>query len=320
MIRITDITLSCLDEYDASPDKLRRLCALLLCIGVDFTELSAAAYKKIGILPENGKYILKVKNREELNHFPEFDRYSCRRMGFAVSADMISEIQANDIREINSLKQYSSLENIRIIGLDDILSHDYITAFNAIKSAISGRIELCPEDKYYCATAIAVEWILQEGGFIAASFAGVGDKAALEEVLMSLRLEKRHKPNSIFSVFPEIREIIESITGEKICKNKAIIGENIFNVEAGIHVDGISKDPKIYEPFTPELVGNERRLVIGKHSGRAALAIKLNELNISDSNIDLKKLLLEVQSLSIEKQASLTDDEFKRLYYSIIKK
>lgn len=318
MIRITDLTLSCLDEYDAPPEKLQRLCELLQSVGADATELSTQAYKKIKKLPEKGKYILRVDSRDEINSFPEFDRYVCRRNRFTVLPEAILEIQLNDIREIYSLRQYSTVPNIRIVGLDDVLSHDYQTVFTNIKNALSGRVEFCPEDKYFCAGASATEWILQGGQYIAASFAGVGGKAALEEVVMALRLEVRHKPNTTFEQFPEIKKLLEEITGHKFPKNKAVIGENIFFVEAGIHADGISKDPKIYEPFTPELVGNERKLIIGKHSGKAAIAMKLRELNINNPNADLKLLLQEAQKLSIEKQSSLTDEEFERLYYRIL--
>lgn len=279
-----------------------------------------SAYKKIGELPSNGKYILKIKNPDEAKLYPQFDRYSCRRIGNNYSPFIISEIQANDIREIQSLRQYNLVNNIRIVGLDDLISHDYTTAFNSIKNTLNGRIELCPEDDYYCATAIAVEWVMQGGSFVAASFAGIGGKAALEEVLMALRLEKRHKPNISFSVFPQLKELFEEITKTKIEKNKPIIGNDIFNVEAGIHANGIAKDPKIYEPFNPELVGNERKLILGKHSGKSAISIKLQELGLTDYKGDIQLLLLAVQNKSIEKQSSLTDDEFKSIYNSFISK
>ena len=104
MIKITDLTLSCLDEYDASPEQLRKLCELLQCIGVDFTEISVDAYKKIGSLPQGGNYILKVKFRDDIYKYPEFDRFICRHSGYPAPPNVISEIQANDIREINNIR------------------------------------------------------------------------------------------------------------------------------------------------------------------------------------------------------------------------
>jgi homocitrate synthase NifV len=318
LIKITDITLSCLDEYDAPSDKLKKLCEFLVRMGVDFIEMSTDAYRKIKDLPENGKYILKIKNREEFGIYAGFSRYSCKHIRFAASPDVISEIQLNDVQEIASLKLHAAvLENIRVVGLDDIIGHDYINAFNNMKSGVCKRLELCPENGCYCASAIAVEWLMQGGSYAASSFCGIGGKAATEEIIMALKLEKKYKVGAEFPFLPQMREVIEEITGEKISCGKPVVGDGIFDVEAGIHVDGISKDPKIYEPFSPEIVGGKRKLVIGKHSGRSALLLKMNELGINPKEVDLKKLLCIVQKASIKKNASLSDEEFKRICHNI---
>ena len=313
MIRITDKTLSCLDDYDATPEQLRTLCELLLELGADFNELSVDAYKKMGALPKNGKYILKVEDVIEARKYPEFDRYICRHSGFVTPIEVVTEIQVNDINEINLLRQYQKNANVRITGLDDIMCHDYKMAFEQIAKNVPGKVEICPENGYSCATAIAVEWILFGGINVAASFAGIGNCAPLEEILMALRLELRYKPNMNYAVYPCLKELFEQITRKKIPPHKAIIGSNIFDVEAGIHADGIAKDPNIYEPYEPELVGDKRCLVLGKHSGRAAVVIKLKELGITKDSTTVSQLLEAVRRKSIEKQSSLTDDDFIKL-------
>lgn len=317
MIRITDRTLSCLDDYDAAPRLLRSLCKLLLKLGTDFTEISVDAYRKMGHLPENGKYILKVENVLEARKYPGFDRYICRHSGLVTPVEVVTEIQVNDLNEIHLLKQYQNLASVRITGLDDILCHDYQTAFQQIKKNVPGKTEICPQNHYFCATAIAVEWILSGGKNIAASFAGIGNFAPLEEVLMALRLELRYKPNMDYSVYPQIKAIFEQITGEKIPAHKSIIGSNIFDVEAGVHADGILKDPNIYEPFKPELVGDRRCLVLGKHSGKAAVLMKLKELGMEEAESDISAILDAVRQKSIEKQCSLTDEDFIALIKAI---
>lgn len=317
MLRITDKTLSCLDDYDAKPGQLRALCELLLELGVDYTELSVNAYEKIGHLPAEGKYILKIEDVPQSSEYPEFDRYVCRHSGYPASVEFLTEIQVNDISEIHFLRQYKNLENVRIVGLDDIMCHDYQMAFEQIHRNIPGKIELCPEDRYSCATAVAVEWALFGGRDLTASFAGIGGCAPLEEVLMALRLELRHKPNRNYSVFPKIRKLFEEITGAKIPAHKAVIGSNIFDVEAGIHADGISKDPGIYEPFKPELVGSRRCLVLGKHSGKAAVILKLKELGIQVNPEDITRLLSRIKVESIKKQGSLSDEDFLKLLHNM---
>lgn len=317
MIRITDKTLSCLDGYDATPEQLRILCGLLLKLGADFMELSVDAYEKIGTLPENGKYILRIEDVMQAREYPGFDRYICRRSGFVTPAGIAAEIQMNDITEIPLLRQYRSLPDIRITGLDDILSHDYGTAFVQILKNAAGKVELCPEDRYFCATAIAVEWIFSGGRNVAAGFAGIGGSAPLEEVLMALRLELRHKPNMDYSVYPRIKKVFQEITGRQIPPHKAIIGARIFDVEAGVHVDAIYKDPQIYEPYKPELVGDKRRLVLGKHSGKSAVVMKLRQLGIAADPRDVPPLLEAVRERSVELQSSLTDRDFLELVEKI---
>ena len=154
---------------------------------------------------------------------------------------------------------------------------------------------------------------------IAVSFAGLGSKAALEEVIMALRLEKRYKPSVDLSGFSELKSLIEEITGEKIYKNKAIIGDDIFNFESGIHANGISKNPKLYEPFTPESVGNKRKLVVGQHSGKTTMILKMAELGLSDKSIDISLLLALVHKKSIQIGSSITDDMFLKIYNKINK-
>ncbi len=314
MIRITDITLSSLDAYEPSGAQLRRLCGLLVQLKPDGIELTVDAYLKIGELPEGGSYILRCDSPADIHRFPNFTRFVCRKSGKASPKNVINEIQANDICEINFLNQFFSLENVRIRGLDDIIAHDYEVAFEQIRKTVKGNAQLCPENKYACATAVAVEWILSGGTEVAASFAGIGGFAAIEEVMMALRLEIRHRPTLDFSIYPKIREQVEEITGRRLPPNKPVIGENIFNMEAGIHIDGIEKNPSTYEPFKPELVGNQRRLIVGKHSGKRAILLKLRELGLDIRSVDVDTLLRTVRDQSIENQHSLTDEEFADIY------
>ncbi len=315
MIRITDMTLSSLDIYDPTGEHLRELCALLVLVRPDYIELSVDAFHKIGTLPEGGNYILRCDTPADIQRYPNFSRYVCRKSGKASPPNVVNEIQANDICEINFLNQFFSLENVRIRGLDDIIAHDYQAAFEVIRKTVKGSAQLCPENKYHCATAIAVEWVLGGGKEVAVSFAGVGGFAAIEEVLMALRLEIRHRPGMDFTVYPKIREQVEQITGRKFSLNKPVIGANIFNMEAGIHADGIQKDPTTYEPYKPELVGNTRRLIIGKHSGKNAILLKLRELGLDIGAVNVENLLKTVRVESVKKQQSLTDEEFVDLYH-----
>ncbi len=90
---------------------------------------------------------------------------------------------------------------------------------------------------------------------------------------------------------------------------KAIVGDNAFTHESGIHADGILKNPATYEPFAPEDVGRQHSLVVGKHSGRHLLATLLQQHGIQLSDTELQMVLETVRQRSTQLKRSLTPDE-----------
>lgn len=309
MVRITDRTLSCLDAYKPDEKLAFTLAELLLSAGIDLLELSEGIYRALSGRISRDRLVIRLENGASSLKYPEIRRFVCRKNN-SEDTRILTEIQANDIREINLLTQYSRIENVRICGLDDLLLISSENTFGQLKSRIHGRIELCPENSYGLASANAVEWILQGNTDVVTAFSGIGGFAATEEVLIALRSEIRYKPNQPYTVFPKIKKLLEKITNTQTAPKKAVIGDDIFCVEAGIHVDGINKSPKNYEPFPPELVGRERSFVTGKHSGKRAVFLKMKELDIDCTSTNFAALLEKIKRTSIEKNGSLTDEEF----------
>lgn len=312
MIRITDMTLSCIGAFRPSSAQLAQLYEMLVSLGTEYIEMPVPVYETLR--PANpGKIVLRIGTPEEAARYPEVSRYVSRINGLLSSPGITREIQTNDVKELSFLGQSELLQNIRVVGLDDILCHDYASAFKKLQSRVMGRVEFCPENSCSCATALAVEWIASGGTDVAAAFGGIDGKAALEEVLLSLRVIRRHRPTASYAILPQIALLIEEITGMRYSDRKAVIGRNIFNVESGIHVDGIRKKPQMYEPYQPELVGRHRRLIVGKHSGRKSIAAKLRELGYTSAEFDVAHLLGAVRAESVGKTTSLTDEEFKSI-------
>ncbi|HHF7345144.1 TPA: 2-isopropylmalate synthase [Legionella feeleii] len=116
---------------------------------------------------------------------------------------------------------------------------------------------------------------------------GIGERAgnaALEEIVMAIKT-RRDQFNYMTQVDPKhiaaVSKLVSAATGFPIQKNKAIVGANAFAHESGIHQDGMLKARETYEIISPESVGfGESELVLGKHSGRAALRDKLKSLGI----------------------------------------
>jgi 2-isopropylmalate synthase len=134
---------------------------------------------------------------------------------------------------------------------------------------------------------------------------GIGERAgnaALEEVVVALAVRKES-----FGVTTGIRleelfrtsRMLTEITGAQVAPNKAIIGANAFAHEAGIHQDGIIKNPLTYEIISPQTVGvPARSLVLGKHSGRNALRLTLRDLGYEASDTELAEVYRRVTALA----------------------
>ena len=134
---------------------------------------------------------------------------------------------------------------------------------------------------------------------------GIGERAgnaSLEEVVVALSVRKESFGVTtgirLEELFPTSRMLTE-ITGAQVAPNKAIVGANAFAHEAGIHQDGIIKNPLTYEIISPQSVGvPARSLVLGKHSGRNALRQTLRDLGYEASDTELAEVYTRVTALA----------------------
>jgi 2-isopropylmalate synthase len=134
---------------------------------------------------------------------------------------------------------------------------------------------------------------------------GIGERAgnaALEEVVVALAVRKESFGVStrirLEELFPSSR-LLSEITGAAVAPNKAVVGANAFAHEAGIHQDGIIKNPLTYEIISPQTVGvPARSLVLGKHSGRNALRLSLRDLGFEPSDTELTEIYRRVTTLA----------------------
>jgi len=134
---------------------------------------------------------------------------------------------------------------------------------------------------------------------------GIGERAgnaSLEEVVVALSVRKESFGVTtgirLEELFPTSRMLTE-ITGAQVAPNKTIVGANAFAHEAGIHQDGIIKNPLTYEIISPQSVGvPARSLVLGKHSGRNALREALRDLGFEASDTELAEVYTRVTALA----------------------
>ena len=294
-LEITDKTLVILDliyrdKIRKKVPQLRELIKLIYAIGSDYIEITEDLYKELGALPEEVKF--KVNNNL-----------------IEITGDYnICENISKESVDINNN------ETIRIVGLDDIIFYDYEKIFLDIKKTFGNDIDICFKNEYGAATAMSLEWIRSGGKKIVTTFAGIGGYTPLEGILGSALFLEKVKIRGDYILFPKVLKLFEEITENEMKSNMPFIGKDIFNVESGIHVNGIVKNPSTYEPYDPIKIGRTRKIIIGKHSGISALEIKLKELKIEYKYSSLSNMLDAVRKMSTNERRGLKDQEIKEIY------
>ena len=156
-----------------------------------------------------------------------------------------------------------------------------------------------------------------EGGArqIECTINGLGERAgntALEEVVMAMKVRHDIMPFHTGVDATKIMHIsrrVATVSGFAVQYNKAIVGKNAFAHESGIHQDGMLKNAETFEIMRPEHVGlTETSIVMGKHSGRAALRAKLKELGFDLADNQLNDVFVRFKALADRKKEVFEDD------------
>ncbi|UCH11645.1 MAG: 2-isopropylmalate synthase [Fidelibacterota bacterium] len=144
---------------------------------------------------------------------------------------------------------------------------------------------------------------------------GIGERAgnaSLEEIVMALKVREDfwdvHTGVRIEEIF-NTSKMVSAFTGLVVQPNKAIVGDNAFSHEAGIHQDGVLKNSHTYEIITPEVIGATRtRIVLGRHSGRHGLAVRLRDLGYHPTEEELENIYQKFLDLADKKKEVFDDD------------
>jgi homocitrate synthase NifV len=192
---------------------------------------------------------------------------------------------------------------------------DPFTTYDKVKKlvhSLSIPIEMHTHNDFGLATANALAGIKAGALSVNTTVNGLGERAgnaALEEVVMALKHIYKIDLSIDTRRLLEISQLVATASGYSLPPWKAIVGENTFAHESGIHAHGVLKNPNTYEPFAPEEIGHERRLVVGKHSGRHLLSNVLQQHGILLNQEDTQSVLNAVRQESMQKKRSLTTQE-----------
>ncbi|NSL55108.1 homocitrate synthase [Uliginosibacterium aquaticum] len=147
-------------------------------------------------------------------------------------------------------------------------------AIKALRKTTRLEIEMHAHNDLGMATANTLAAARAGASHLNTTVGGLGERAgnaALEEVVLGLRQCYKLETGVELCNFPVLAQCVAKASGRPIPAQKSLTGSNVFTHEAGIHVDGLLKDPHNYQGFDPAIVGREHRVVLGKHSGTRAV-------------------------------------------------
>lgn len=189
-------------------------------------------------------------------------------------------------------------------------------ALSWLRARTSLEIEFHGHDDYGLATANTLAALRAGADVASVTVLGLGERAgnaALEEVVLAAPrllgcvhgVDLRH--------LSTLADRVAVASGRAVPDGKSVVGQAVFRHESGIHVSGLLRDASTYEAIDPMLLGREREIVFGKHSGRAAIHHALGQLGLTASEAEVAALLADVRHLAEQRKHSVSLGEIAAL-------
>ena len=189
------------------------------------------------------------------------------------------------------------------------------------RGATGLELEMHAHDDLGLATANSLAAVVAGATHVNTTVNGLGERAGnapLEEVAVGLRLLHGLETGIDFRKLPDVSTRVARASGRQVPWQKSLVGEGVFTHEAGIHVDGLLKDRRNYQGVDPALLGREHRIVLGKHSGRRAVADALTHLGLCAQVEEVAAILGRLRSFVDVRKRAPTDAELKLWHASVV--
>ena len=222
------------------------------------------------------------------------------------------------LRLVSELKRTGTVDRMRVVDTTGCALPDAISYLihQICEFAPGLPLEIHCHNDFGLACANTLAGILAGCDYASTTMNGLGERCgntATEEIAMALEALYGVKTGLRLQKLMETSRLVAEISGVSPQPNKAVVGENSFRHEAGMVVAGVLEDPFTAEPYQPELVGQQRHVLVGKKSGLQSIAYKVKELGLFIPEDRFPQLLVEVKEAAIRKRRALNDDEFKAL-------
>lgn len=230
----------------------------------------------------------------------------------ASRADPSFVMQVMEIAQAAGARRFRYADTLGV--LDPFATYERISRLVA---ATDLDIEIHAHDDLGLSTANSLAAVLAGVSHVNTTVNGLGERAGnapLEEVVTALWRLHGIESGVDMQRFPAISRLVAKASGRTVALNKSIVGEAVFTHESGLHVDGLLKDPAIYENFDPAQVGRDRRLVLGKHSGSHGVKHAYAQLGINLREDEAPLVLDRIRHFASTTKRNPQSEDLMRLY------
>lgn len=241
----------------------------------------------------------------------------------SVSAEDVARADAEFLVEYAQAVSDAGADRLRLSDTIGILRPQTAREIFASVSAVGLPLQAHMHNDYGLATANTLAAV--EGGaqHVHATVNGLGERAGIapiDELLMGLRHHLEIDQGWRMELLVPLCRYVEEVSGRPVAGNKPVTGESIFTHESGIHVDGVLDTPDYFEPFPPELVGADRSIVIGKHSGRSAIQHVLASRGVEAERDNLEQVTEAVRYEAVRLKRELTPEETVEIHRVVMER
>ncbi len=244
-----------------------------------------------------------------------------REQGLAVAlgGEDSSRADLDFVAEVIAVAEAAGARRFRFADTLGILDpFRTFAAFTHLRKGTAMELEIHAHDDLGLATANSLAAV--EGGatHVSTTVNGLGERAGnapLEEVVVALGQLYRRSCGIAPQVLPAVSDLVARASGRPVAVNKSIVGSGVFTHESGIHVHGLLADPANYQALDPMLLGRRHELVLGKHSGLAAVLHALTTLGLDAGEAQARAVLARVRALAGTAKRAPTADEL-RLFHA----
>lgn len=236
----------------------------------------------------------------------------------SISAEDLARTEPSFLQEYAGIVREAGADRLRLSDTVGMMTPEQYGERVAMVGAASDIDVQChAHNDYGLATANTIAGLQAGARYFHTTVLGIGERAGMADMSQVVLILKKLYGVDLgvdTTKLSQVSQLLSGFLGLAPIPWQPIVGANVFAHESGIHVNAMLRDTSTFEPFPPEEVGNTRRYVLGKHSGRALVAHVLAEAGVETDDEGLRRTVARVRKEAVARGGAVPEEELPALY------